>query len=73
MIHGVVVHVNLERDLVPAGHDHVVDPRDEIVPAFQFQRRQQPLAVPSPAGVELERRLPFLQQQGRVVATVADP
>jgi len=73
MIHGVVVHVHLERDLVSAGHDQVVDPGDEIVPAFQLQRGQQPLAVPSPARVELERRLPFLQQQGRVLATVADP
>jgi len=75
MIHGVVVHVDLEGDLVPARNDHVVDPGDEIVPALQLQSGKQPLAVPSPARVVLERRLAFLQQQWRflLVYTVADP
>ena len=44
MIHGVVVHVDLEGDLVPARNDHVVDPGDEIVPALQLQSGKQPLA-----------------------------
>jgi len=73
MIHGVVVHVHLEGDLVPVGHNHVVDPGDEIAPSFQLQSGQQPLTVPSPARVELEGCLPFLQQQARILATVADP
>ena len=43
------------------------------MPALQLQSRQQPLAVPPAAGVELEGRLALFEEQGGVVAAVADP
>lgn len=72
MIHGIIVHVNLKGNLVPGWNNDIVDPSNEIVPALQLQRGQQPLTIPSPAGIKLERGLPFFQQQRGVVAAVAD-
>ncbi|MFS7986008.1 hypothetical protein Hanom_Chr11g01005401 [Helianthus anomalus] len=67
MIHSLLIHINLNTNLILTRHNHIKQPSYQIMPALKLHRRHQPLAKPPPTRVKLKHILPFFQQQRRII------